>query len=304
MGPRQMGHTDVAPARSIRAVNRRWQFGHVNRIIGIPYILGMSYPPRVLGFLPAWATTPLSKPQSLCENSILPSIFRAKQEFSHRLSASLATPLRVPVWRFEPEAPRQGAGRIAPGRTNMASSAFPSPVNGLALSTSPALRELATLPTSSGFSNLMDTLAGNGTGLLQAAQLRNLEAAVRKLSEARQTHLPPGKKRCLGSGGESRAPPCLPFLTPAATAPRDSDGPAFFPVTAPARPSFLPPVGLLHRRQADSVTVPEQTSWRAAGASLRARAVLRYSGPVAHPGRVEEAVGGREGMTWAARDEA
>jgi hypothetical protein len=53
------------------------------------------------------------------------------------------------------------------------------------------------------------------------------------------------------------------------------------PVTAPARPSFPPSTGLLHRHQDDPVTVPEQHSQgRRRGASLRAWAVLRYSGPV------------------------
>jgi hypothetical protein len=62
---------------------------------------------------------------------------------------------------------------------------------------------------------------------------------------------------------------------------------------------------LLHGRQADPVTGPEEPSQaRCVGASLRAWAVLRYSGPVAHPGRAEEAAGGRGGMTWAAGDEA
>jgi hypothetical protein len=52
------------------------------------------------------------------------------------------------------------------------------------------------------------------------------------------------------------------------------------PFTNPGCPSVLPPVSLLHRRQADPVTVPEEPSGaRCGGASLRALAVLRYSGP-------------------------
>jgi hypothetical protein len=109
-----------------------------------------------------------------------------------------------------------------------------------------------------------------------------------------------GHRRCPGPGskGQGDQPPgwCAGPITGRG---RSS------PCTSPARPSFLAPVGLLHRHQADPVTVPGQPSWvRCRGASLRAWAVVRYSGPVDHPGRAEEAAGGRGGMTWVAGDEA
>src|SRR5262249_30794596 len=95
-----------------------------------------------------------------------------------------------------------------------------SPPNGHALSTSQAESELATLPTFSGFSRLTDTPDGNGTGILQATPEGNQEAAVRNLAQACTAHLPPGQRRCLGSGeGGCRAPPCLPIPYPGGNRP-------------------------------------------------------------------------------------
>src|SRR5262245_12511904 len=76
----------------------------------------------------------------------------------------------------------------------------------------------------------MDKPVGNGTGILQAGEEENQEAAARKPAPARTANLRPVQRRCLGVEGRR---PASPFITPAETAPRDSAKPDFLRNTTP-----------------------------------------------------------------------